>query len=79
MKHDSRSCLYAEVDVTNARPHRGHSLGISFTNEIDIWSQIEFRNCHQIRHMRQHGTPKVFSLSLSPSSFVYSTQERLGD
>ncbi len=79
MKHDSRSCLFAEVDVANARPHRSTSLGIAFTNEIDIWSQIEFRNCHQIRHMRCYGTPKVFALTLASQSYVYSMQERLGD
>ncbi len=79
MKNDSKSCSIAQVDVTLARPSYGKNFGITFTNEIDIWAQIEFRACHQIRHMRQSGRHKVWGAAPSTHDLVYSTAVRLED
>lgn len=77
MKNDSRSCSSAQVDTVNARFGRSKDLGIAFTNEIDVWTQIEFKARHQIRHLRQFGTHKSLVLASRSDSFFYSTPQRL--
>lgn len=58
MKTDSKSYVSAEVDVSNARFSKGVDLGIDFTNEIDVWTQMEFRARHQIKRYKQYGAFK---------------------
>lgn len=75
MKNDSKSCSPAEVDVANARFSKGIDLGIDFTNEIDVWSQMEFRARHQIKHLRQFGSLNKQETLKGLNSVVYGTRQ----
>lgn len=55
MKADSRSVGPAQVEVLKARLVKETSLGIEFSNEIDVWSQMEFHFRRQIGKMQREG------------------------
>lgn len=76
MKNDPKSYLPAEVDVAYARFSDGEDLGIEFTNEIDVWSQMEFRTRHQIKQLRQFGSLNKSEVHRFINPLFYGT--RLG-
>lgn len=77
MKNDSKSCSPAEVDVSNARFSKGEDLGIDFTNEIDVWTQMEFRARYQIKQLKQFGTLNRADMLRDLSSYYYGIRQSL--
>jgi hypothetical protein len=43
VKNDPKKAPAAIVDLHKVKYAKAASLGIDFTNEIDIWSKMEFR------------------------------------
>jgi hypothetical protein len=76
MKNDTKPFFPAEVDVSRARASSA-SIGIEFSNEIDVWSQMEFRARHQMRHLRQFGTMKAPENFQELNSFFYWTRQAM--
>lgn len=77
MKNDTKPFFPAEVDVTKARSSTGNNIGIEFSNEIDVWSQMEFRARRQMRHLRQFGTHKETDGFQELNSFFYWTRQAM--
>lgn len=55
MKNDSKSLCVAEVDLGQVKFSRGNNLGIDFSNQIDVWSKMEFKFSQQIHKLKQSG------------------------
>jgi hypothetical protein len=55
MKNDPKSCYPAEVDVSKARFTKSKDLSVEFFNEIDVWTQIEFKARYQIKQLKSKG------------------------
>jgi hypothetical protein len=77
MKNDSKVSILAEVDVAHARYSNGFDLGIDFANEIDVWSQMEFKARHQIKHLKQYGTHNKHVVLKEIHSYFYATRQTL--
>ena len=77
MNNDSKSFVYGEVDVTLARFSKGDQLGIEFSNEIDVWAQMQFRARQQIQYLK-HGRPQLGGkIRKDTDSVVYRVREGL--
>lgn len=79
MKNDSKSSVSAEVDVANARYSKGVDLGIDFANEIDVWSQMEFKARHQISHLRNYKKHTRNTVMTDLMPIYYATRQALED
>lgn len=79
MKNDSKSLFPAEVDVMNASFSQIKELGIDFTNEIDVWTQMEFRARRQIKEIKQFGASQRHVVMNNLNSYYYSTRFSLED
>lgn len=77
MSNDSKSSVYAQVDVALARFNKGDNLGIEFTTEIDIWAQMHFRARQQIQHLKNGSTPPYVKARTDIRSLFYKTQQGL--
>jgi hypothetical protein len=77
MKNDSKSCFPAEVDVSNARFSKGLDLGFDLINEIDVWTQMEFRARYQMKHLRQYGVLNKQEHVKATESLVYGIRQSL--
>jgi hypothetical protein len=77
MKNDSKFLFPAEVDVANASYAKLLEPGIDFTNEIDVWAQMEFKAKQQIKYLKQFGSSRPNALSTHTSSYFYSTRQGL--
>lgn len=77
MKNDKLSLWPAVVEVENVRFSRGKDLGIDFSNEIDAWSQLEFRYRHQMKQLRQYGTLNRHEILKDLNTLVYSFRQKI--
>lgn len=77
MKNDKLSLWPAVIEVENVRFSRGKDLGIDFSNEIDAWSQLEFRYRHQMKQLRQYGTLNRQQALKDVNSLVYSFRQKI--
>lgn len=77
MKNDSKSYPLAEVDVACARFSKTVDLGIDFTNEIDVWTQMEFRARYQIKQLKQFGTLNRADALRDLNSYFYGIRQSL--
>jgi hypothetical protein len=77
MKNDKLSLWPAVIEVENVRFTRGKDLGIDFSNEIDAWSQLEFRYRHQMKQLRQYGTLNQRQVMKDGHSLFYSFRQKI--
>lgn len=77
MKNDSRSLWPAVVEVQKVRFSKGKDLGIDFSNEIDVWSRMEFRSRQQIKQLRQYGTLQVSETMKDSKTLRYAVREKV--
>lgn len=77
MKNDSKNSIVAKVDLHRVKYVRPESLGIDFTNEIDVWSKMEFRYREQIKKLSQNKTLDGHDILRDLNSLVYSVREKL--
>lgn len=77
MKNDKLSLWPAVVEVESVRFSRGKDLGIDFSNEIDAWSQMEFRYRSQMKQLRQYGTLNHHEALDEVYPLVYSFRQKL--
>ncbi len=77
MKNDSKTPFVAKVDKSNVKYVRPKNLGIDFTNEIDIWSKMEFRYREQIKKLNSNQTLEGHDILKDINSLVYSFREKI--
>ncbi len=67
---------YAEIDSAQVRFGRLDSTAIEFANEIDVWSQMEFRFRAQIKALKNSSEPRGKG-QLNLKTVTYSLFDRL--
>jgi hypothetical protein len=77
MKNDSKRFLAAKVDLQRVRYVKPTSLGIDFTNEIDLWSKMEFRYCKLIKNISKNRTLEDHHILRDLNSLVYAIREKI--
>lgn len=77
MKNDSKTPIVAKVDIRKAKYAKPESLGIDFTNEIDIWSKMEFRYRKQIKNLSKNRTLEGHEILKDLNSLVYAIREKI--
>lgn len=77
MKNDSRRPFIAKVDIQRVKYAKPQSLGIDFTNEIDVWSKMEFRYREQIKKLNSNRTLEGHDILKDLNSLVYSFREKI--
>lgn len=77
MKNDLKTPFVAKVDIRKVKYAKPEKLGMDFTNEIDIWSKMEFRYRHQIKKLGENKTLEGHEILKDLNSLVYSVRERI--
>ena len=77
MKNDTKTPIVAKVDKRRAKYSKPQSLGIDFSNEIDVWSQMEFRYRGQIKNLSKNRTLDGHNVLKDLNSLVYAIREKL--
>jgi hypothetical protein len=76
MNNDSKMPIIAHVDVRKVRLIKPESLGIDFTNEIDIWAKMQFRYRIQIKHEGKGQKIAGTDILNGPHSLIYGVREK---
>jgi hypothetical protein len=77
MKIDSKTPIVAKVDINKAKYVKPESLGIDFSNEIDVWSKMEFRYREQIKNLSKNRTLEGHYILKDLNSLVYAVREKI--
>jgi len=77
MKNDQKLSIVAKVDLRNAKYAKPESLGIDFTNEIVVWSKMEFRYREQIKNLGKNRTLEGHGVLKDLNSLVYAIREKI--
>ncbi len=77
MKSDPKKTHVAKVDIHKVKYTKPASLGIDFTNEIDIWSKMEFRYREQIKNLGKNRTLEGHDILRGPNSFIYALRDQI--
>ncbi len=77
MKNDSKTPVVAKVDLERVKYKKPESLGIDFTNEIDVWSKMEFRYREQIKKISRNQTLEGHEILKDLNSLVYAIREKI--
>ena len=77
MKNDSKISIVAKVDLNHVKYVKPESLGIDFTNEIDVWSKMEFRFRKQIKNISKNRTLEGHDILKDLNSLVYAVREKI--
>lgn len=77
MKNDSKAIIVAKVDVSQVKYSKPKSLGIDFSNKIDLWSQMEFKSRKQISRLKNNGSLDGHQILQDLNSIVYAIREKI--
>lgn len=77
MKNDSNTPIVAKVDIRNTKYTKPESLGIDYTNQIDVWSKMEFRYREQIKKLSKNKTLDGHEVLRDLNSLVYAIREKI--
>jgi hypothetical protein len=77
MKNDSKTPIVAKVDSHKVKYMKPDALGIDFTNQIDVWSKMEFRHRGQIKKLSRNRTLKGHDILQDLNSLIYAIREKL--
>ncbi len=77
MKNDLKTPIVAKVDLQNVKYLKPDSLGIDFTNQIDVWSKMEFRHREQIKKLSRNRTLEGHDILQDLNSLIYAIREKL--
>ena len=76
MKNDLKIPL-AKVDVKRVSLTKKKSLGIDFTNEIDVWAKMEFRARKQVNRLKLNSSLDGHEILQDLNSLVYAIREKI--
>lgn len=74
---NTKKPFVAKIDTHRVKYAKPQSLGIDFTNEIDVWSKMEFRYREQIKKLNKNRTLEGHDILKDLNSLVYSFREKL--
>lgn len=77
MKSDTKLSIVAKVDLKKVKYVKPEKLGLDFTNEIDMWSKMEFRYREQIKSLSQNRTLEGHDILKSLNALVYAVREKI--
>lgn len=77
MQNDSKPVIVAKVDTRKVKYLKPKKLGIDFSNEIDIWSKMEFKSRKQVELLRKNNSLEDHNTLQDPSSIVYAIREKI--
>jgi hypothetical protein len=77
MKHDLKTPIIGKVDKHKAKYIKPATLGIDFTNEIDVWSKMEFRYREKIKNLSQNRVLKGHDILEDLNSLVYAIRDKI--
>lgn len=69
--------LIAKVDPRKVKYQKPAKLGIDFSNEIDIWSKMEFKSRTQVKRLRDKGCLDGHDILSDLNTLVYSVREKI--
>lgn len=77
MRSKSKGPSVAKVDVRKVKYSKGIKLGIDFSNEIDIWTKMEFRSRQQIQRLKNNDLLEGHEILKDLNSLIYAVREKL--
>jgi hypothetical protein len=77
MKRVSKVPVLAKVDVDRVSLLKKKSLGIDFTNEIDIWAKMEFRAREQVKRLKSNGILDGHDVLQDLNTLIYAVRTKL--
>jgi len=77
MKHIPEIPLIAKVDVKRVSLTKKESLGIDFTNEIDVWAKMEFRARKQVQQLKKNKVLDGHHILQDINTLVYAVREKI--
>ena len=77
MKDDTKTPIVAKVDLHKVKYIKPDKLGLDFTNEIDIWSKMEFRYRGQIKNLSKNRTLDGHDNLKNLNALVYAIREKI--
>jgi hypothetical protein len=77
MKNDLKLPLLAKVDVKRVSLTKKSSLGIDFTNEIDVWAKMEFRARKQVDRLKRNNSLDGHEILQDLNTLVYAIREKI--
>jgi hypothetical protein len=77
LKFDAKTLIVAKVDVRKVKYTKPKDLGIDFSNEIDLWSKMEFKSRKQVNRLKQNGTLDGHDVLQDLNSIIYAIREKI--
>jgi len=77
MKRDSKLPLIAKVDVNRVSLTKKKSLGIDFSNEIDVWAKMQFRAREQVKRLQNNKTLEGHEILQDLNSLIYAVRTKI--
>jgi hypothetical protein len=77
MKRDSKLPVVAKVDVTRVSLTKKKSLGIDFSNEIDVWAKMQFRAREQVKRLERNQTLDGHDILQDLNTLVYAVRTKI--
>ena len=76
MPANSKIKIIAKVDSRRVKYQRPKELGIDFSNEIDVWSKMEFKSRQQVKRLRENGCLDGHDILQDLNSLIYAVREK---
>ena len=77
MKDDLKTPIVAKVDLHNVQYVKPKSLGIDFSNQIDVWSRMEFRYREKIKNLCRNKKFEGHDTFQNLNSLIYAIREKI--
>ena len=77
MPSDLRIPLLAKVDIKRVSFLKKKSLGIEFSNEIDLWAKMKFRASKQLHRMKSNSSLNESDMIQDTSPLIYAMREKI--
>jgi hypothetical protein len=69
--------IVAKVDVRKVKYLKPKKLGIDFSNEIDIWSKMEFKSRQQVERLSRNSSLDGHEILQDLNSLIYAIREKI--
>lgn len=77
MDSESKASFIAKVDLRKVKFSKGVKLGMDLSNEIDIWTRMEFHSRAQINKLRRNKTLDGHEILKDLNSLIYAVRTKL--
>jgi hypothetical protein len=77
MKRVSNLPVIAKVDVERVSLTKKKSLGIDFSNEIDVWAKMEFRAREQVKRLKKNEPLDGHDILQDLNTLIYAVRTKI--